>query len=99
MKWRLANSKQEVFYLDCRKMGTSYFENFLKGYIFQKSSELDKRDFLDQLTVASGYSSEFLENTSKENKELILNSMISREKITSSTLMFLKIQRRIFLLN
>ena len=32
-------------------------------------------------------------------QELILNSMISREKITSSTSMFLKIQRRIFLLN
>ena len=72
-------------------MGTSYFDNFLKGYIAKNhTSELDKREFLDQLTVASGYSSEFLENTSKENKELILNSTISREKITLSTLMFLK---------
>ena len=46
MKWRLANSRQEAFYLDCRKMGTSYFENFLKGYIAKNhTSELDKEIF------------------------------------------------------
>ena len=60
-----------LFTLIAEKMGTSYFENFLKGYIAKnQTSELDKRDFLDQLTVASGYSSEFLEKYVKRKQRI-----------------------------
>ncbi len=60
-----------LFTLIAEKMGTSYFEDFLKGYISKnQTSELDKREFLDQLTVASGYSSEFLEKYVKRKQRI-----------------------------
>ena len=50
MKWRLVNSNGKPFTLIAEKMGTSYFDNFLKGYISKNhTSELKKEIFLDQL--------------------------------------------------
>lgn len=44
------------------KMGKENFEAFLKDYISKnKNKTLIKKDFLDALTISSGYSSEFLE--------------------------------------
>lgn len=45
------------------KMGEENFESFLRDYIQKnKNKTLNKKDFLDALTLSSGYSSEFLEN-------------------------------------
>lgn len=50
------------------KMGKENFEAFLKDYI-SKNKNLDKKDFLDALTLSSGYSSEFLEKyVSQKNR-------------------------------
>lgn len=44
------------------KMGTHNFDEFLKDYISRnKNKEIDTKEFLNQLAICSGYSSEFLE--------------------------------------
>lgn len=60
-----AISKFEIgslFNFISEKMGTHYFDEFLKDYIEKnKNNIFNQQDFLNQLTVCSGYSSEFLE--------------------------------------
>lgn len=52
-----------LFDFVAEKMGTENFDEFLKNYLTKNNSErIDKQDFLDQLTLSSGYSAEFLED-------------------------------------
>lgn len=51
-----------LFNFIAEKMDPKNFDIFLKNYISKNaSSGLDKQDFLDQLTIASGYSADFLD--------------------------------------
>lgn len=44
------------------KMGVHYFDDFLKNYLSNyKNTTIDTKDFLNQMAICSGYSSEFLE--------------------------------------
>lgn len=62
------------------KMGKNKLEDFLKTYIDKNQNKLiDKKDFLDQLTVRSGYSSEFLD-TFIQHKERINFKLRSLKK-------------------
>ena len=52
-----------LFDFVAEKMGTENFDEFLKNYLTKNNSKrIDKQDFLDQLTLSSGYSAEFLED-------------------------------------
>ncbi|WP_027376525.1 gluzincin family metallopeptidase [Kaistella palustris] len=45
------------------KMGNEKFDDFITGYLAENSGKhIDKKNFLDELTVASGYSAAFLED-------------------------------------
>ncbi|WP_228438094.1 aminopeptidase [Chryseobacterium sp. 6424] len=51
-----------LFSFLAEKMGQEKFDAFLKNFLAQKKEQqITQEDFLDQLTVASGYSAEFLE--------------------------------------
>ena len=62
------------------KMGKQNIEDFFKAYIKNnKNKILNKKDFLDQLTIKSGYSSEFLESFI-EHKQRVNFKLKSFEK-------------------
>lgn len=51
-----------LFAFIAEKMGNEQFEDFLIGYLKNYADQpVDQKAFLDELTLASGYSSEFLE--------------------------------------
>lgn len=51
-----------LFNFVSEKMGSHYFDEFLKGYIEKNRNKVfEQKDFLNQLAICSGYSSEFLE--------------------------------------
>ncbi len=52
-----------LFSFIAEKMGKEKFDDFLKDYLNKYAGKIvDQKVFLDELTLASGYSSEFLEN-------------------------------------
>lgn len=59
-----------LFSFVAEKMGKEKFEEFLTNYLKQnKSKHIDKIAFLQELTIASGYSAEFLETfINKKNR-------------------------------
>ncbi len=59
-----------LFSFVAEKMGDEKFEEFLTDYLARNAHQhIDKTEFLQQLTVASGYSAEFLENfVEKKNR-------------------------------
>lgn len=53
------------------KMGVEKFDDFLSKYLTNhEGKHLDQNEFLDQLTLASGYSADFLENFIKEKNRV-----------------------------
>lgn len=51
-----------LFYFIAEKMGTEKFDDFISGYLSKNSrSPVDQKDFMDQLSLASGYSSDFFD--------------------------------------
>ncbi|SDE21650.1 gluzincin family metallopeptidase [Riemerella columbipharyngis] len=52
-----------LFNFLAEKIGEAKFNDFVKEYItLHKNNTIDRKDFLDQLILASGYSGEFLED-------------------------------------
>lgn len=52
-----------LFNFIAEKLGEKNFEDFIKNYIKKNHEKvLDKKDFLDQLAIGTGYSSAFLED-------------------------------------
>lgn len=51
-----------LFAFIAEKMGNARFDEFIKNYLSENSrSHIDQRDFLDQLSLVSGYSSDFID--------------------------------------
>ena len=59
-----------LFSFIAEKMGEEKFEDFVRGFLAKTGNRrFDRKEFLDQLTLASGYSSEFLEDfTQRKNR-------------------------------
>lgn len=56
------------------KMGDHYFDEFLKNYIAtNKNTTIFPKNFLDQLAICSGYSSEFLEEYTQHKNRVNFN--------------------------
>lgn len=54
-----------------QKMNHQKFEEFLRNYFAKHENQIiDSKDFLDQLSLATSYSSDFLENYINHNKRL-----------------------------
>ncbi|KEY19173.1 aminopeptidase N [Kaistella antarctica] len=70
-----------LFSFIAEKMGSENFDDFLKNYLTQYSGKpVDQKKFLDELTLASDYSSDFLENfIQKKNR---VNFRLKRYKKT-----------------
>lgn len=52
-----------IFDFVAQKMGPHHFDNYVKNFIAKSSDEpISRKDFLDGLSVASGYSSDFIED-------------------------------------
>ncbi|MGZ5209836.1 MAG: aminopeptidase, partial [Kaistella sp.] len=50
-----------LFAFIAEKMGNARFDEFIKNYLSENSrNHIDQRDFLDQLSLVSGYSSDFI---------------------------------------
>lgn len=73
-----------LFSFVAEKMGQQEFEKFIKSYFSEyQMKRADKKDFLDQLAVASHYSSEFLETLiqSKQRINTDLKSFKRKDEV------------------
>lgn len=60
-----------LFSFLAEKMGVEIFDNFLINYLSNHQEKLiEQQEFLDQLTLASGYSADFLENFIKQKNRV-----------------------------